>query len=81
MIATAENHRSYMPEATQPKEEHRSFTCRIPESLYNTIGDLANAEGVFVNVKINQLLRLGLGEHVSLDTALARLIKKEVVSG
>jgi len=67
-----------MPKATPPKEEHRSFTVRIPESLYNTIGDLANAEGVFVNVKVNQLLRLGLGEHVSLDAALARLLKKEV---
>jgi len=67
-----------MPKDTAPKEEHRSFTVRIPESLYNEIGDLANSEGVFVNVKVNQLLRLGLGQHVSLDTALARLLKKEV---
>lgn len=67
-----------MPKTTTPKEPHRSFTVRVPESLYNTIGDLANAEGVHVNVKVNQLLRLGLGQHVSLDAALARLLRKEV---
>lgn len=67
-----------MPKQTTPKEPHRSFTVRVPESLYNEIGDLANAEGVHVNVKVNQLLRLGLGQHVSLDAALARLLRKEV---
>ena len=69
-----------MSKTSQPKEEHRSFTVRIPESLYNRIGDLANSEGVYVNVKINQLLRLGLGEHVNIDAAIARMIKREVVS-
>jgi predicted HicB family RNase H-like nuclease len=64
-----------------PKEESRSFTVRIPESMYSEIGDLANADGVFVNTKVQQLLRLGLGKHVSLDAAVSRLIKKEVTSG
>jgi antitoxin component of MazEF toxin-antitoxin module len=63
-----------------PKEPHRSFTVRIPQTLYNTIGDLAIAEEVHVNVKVNQLLNLGLGKHVSLDRALARLIKREVTT-
>jgi predicted HicB family RNase H-like nuclease len=66
--------------AQPPKEPHRSFTVRIPESLYNRVGDLAIAEGVATNVKVNQLLRLGLGEHISLDAAVARLIKREVTS-
>lgn len=69
-----------MATSPQPKEDHRSLTVRIPHSLYNQIGDLANSEGVFVNVKVNQLLRLGLGQHVSLDKALARLIKQEVTA-
>lgn len=69
-----------MDDSSSSKEGHRSFTVRVPHSLYAKIGDLANAEGVFVNVKVNQLLQLGLGEHVSLDTALARLIKKEVTT-
>lgn len=67
-----------MVKPAAPKEPHRSFTVRVPESLYNTVGDLAIAEGVATNVKVNQLLRLGLGEHISLDAALARLLKKEV---
>jgi predicted HicB family RNase H-like nuclease len=69
-----------MAKAPAPKEPHKSFTVRIPESLYEEIGDLAIAEGIFINVKVNQLLRLGLNKHVSLDAALTRLIVKEVVS-
>lgn len=69
-----------MPKEPQSREPHRSFTVRVPESLYGRIGDMANAEGVFVNAKVNQLLILGLGEHISLDAALARLLAKEVTS-
>lgn len=64
-----------------PKEEHRSFTVRVPLSLYEQIGDLATADGVFVNQKVNQLLRLGMGHHVNLDQALARLLHREVTNG
>ena len=69
-----------MSKETKSREVHRSFTVRVPESLYSRIGDMANAEGVFVNAKVNQLLVLGLGEHVSLDAALARLLTKEVTT-
>lgn len=62
------------------KEEHRSFTVRVPLSLYVRIGDLASADGVFVNQKVNQLIRLGMGEHVNLDQAVARLLKRETVA-
>jgi predicted HicB family RNase H-like nuclease len=61
-----------------PKEPHRSFTVRVPESIYAKLGDMAHADGMHVNGKVNQLLRLGMGEHVSLDAAVARLIKREV---
>lgn len=67
-----------MPKDT--KEEHRSFTVRVPLSLYAKIGDLASADGVFVNQKVNQLIRLGMGEHINLDQAVARLLKKEMTS-
>ena len=63
---------------TTPKEPHRSFTVRIPESMYEKIGDMANAEGMHVNGKVNQLLALGMGEHINLDAAIARLIKREI---
>lgn len=62
------------------KEEHRSFTVRVPLSLYEKIGDLASSDGVFVNQKVNQLIRLGMGEHINLDQAVARLLKKEMTS-
>lgn len=69
-----------MPKEQKTHEPHRSFTVRIPESLYGRIGDMANAEKVFLNAKVNQLLVLGLGEHISLDAALARLLTKEVTA-
>ena len=62
------------------KEEHRSFTVRVPLSLYEKIGDLASSDGVFVNQKVNQLIRLGMGEHINLDQAVARLLNKEMSS-
>lgn len=68
-----------MPKAAAQPVPFRSFTVRIPETLYEKIGDLAQDDGVYVNVKVNQLLKLGLGEHISLDAAVARMLKKEVV--
>jgi len=69
-----------MARNTTPREEHRSFTVRIPESLYTEIGDLANADGMFVNTKVNQLIRLGLGRHVDLNAALARMLARDAIS-
>jgi hypothetical protein len=67
-----------MPETAQ-KETFRSFTLRIPTSLYCELSDLARSEGVFINQKANQLLRLGMGKHIDLNQALERLLKSEVV--
>ena len=61
-----------------PKETHRSFTVRVPMSLYLELGQMAEADGVFINQKANQLLRLGMGHHVSLDQALVRLLRTQV---
>lgn len=55
-------------------ETHRSFTVRIPIPLYLEIGQLAQDEDSNINAKVNQLLLLGLGKHVSLDAALRRLL-------
>jgi hypothetical protein len=55
-------------------ETHRSFTVRIPLSLYLEIGQLAQDEESNINAKVNQLLLLGLDKHISLDAALRRLM-------
>lgn len=55
-------------------ETHRSFTVRIPIPLYLELGQLAQDEGTNLNQKVNQLLSLGMGKHVSLDAALKRLL-------
>ena len=69
-----------MAKASPPTEEHRSFTVRFPQSIYEQIGTLAQADGMSATKKVTQLVRLGLGEHVNLDQAVARLLRKEVVS-
>lgn len=63
-----------MPKNPQPSETHRSFTVRIPISMYLQIGQLAQEEESNINAKVNQLLALGLGKHISLDAALRRLL-------
>jgi len=60
-------------------EPHRSFTVRVPLDLYIEIGDLARSEGSCVNKKVNQLIRLGMDKHISLDAALARLLRERVL--
>jgi predicted HicB family RNase H-like nuclease len=60
------------------QETHRSFTVRVPMSLYLSLAEMAQADGVFINQKANQLLRLGMGKHVSLDQAVLRLIKDKM---
>lgn len=61
-------------------ETHRSFTVRVPIPLYLEMGQLAQDEGTNLNQKVNQLLSLGLGKHVSLDAALRRLLVASVTS-
>lgn len=65
--------------ADNSQSTHRSFTVRVPLELYIKLGDMAKDDGVFINQKANQLLRLGMGQHVNLDQALARLLKTTVL--
>jgi hypothetical protein len=57
----------------------RSFTVRVPREMYTELAELAQADGQNLNAKVNQLLRLGMGKHVSLDQALRLLLIKAVV--
>ncbi len=57
-------------------EKHRSFTIRVPMSRYLELSELAEKEQTHLNVKVNQLLALGLGEQIKLDRVLARLIRR-----
>jgi len=67
-----------MAKDSQPADTHRSFTVRIPIEMYLQIGQLAQAEGSNINAKVNQLLKLGLGEHISLDAALRKLLAEKM---
>lgn len=60
---------------TSDTEKFRSFTVRVPQSLYLRMSSLAQNEELHLNKKVNQLLLLGLGEHIKLDDVLMRLIK------
>lgn len=64
-----------MPETAESRETHRSFTVRVPMSTYFKMANLANRDNMFLNQKVNQLLKLGLGEHISLDDALVVLLR------
>lgn len=57
----------------------RSFTIRVPDDLYLEMASAAQADGVALNQKANQLLKLGLGKHVSLQEAIARLLTNRVL--
>lgn len=61
------------------KAKFRSFTIRVPDDLYLEMAGAALADEVPLNQKANQLLRLGLGKHISLDSALRRLIQGKVL--
>ena len=56
------------------KPKYRSFTIRVPDDLYLALAKAAQADQIFLNQKANQLLRLGLGQHISLDNALRALL-------
>lgn len=57
----------------------RSFTIRVPDELYLEIATAAQSDGVALNQKANQLLKLGLGKHISLQEAIARMLTNKVV--
>jgi hypothetical protein len=59
-------------------QSHRSFTIRVPLERYIEMSDLAKADNTNLNAKVNELLTLGLGRNVSLEEAIARLLKREV---
>lgn len=59
--------------------KHRSFTVRMPIETYLEVASLALAEEVPMNNKVNQLVRLGLGKHISLDQAIKRLLGEKIM--
>lgn len=54
----------------------RGFTIRVPQELYLKLCECASSDDLTLNVKVNQLLRLGLGEHVNLNAVLAKMLVK-----
>jgi hypothetical protein len=43
---------------------------------YVKIADLAKESKTNMNVKVNELLVLGLGENINIEAALARLVRR-----
>ena len=60
--------------------DHRSLTVRVPSEVYFEVAKLAQDDEQNLNAKFNQLILLGLGKHISLDAALARLLKTAVIT-
>ncbi len=59
-----------------PRQTHRSFTVRVPMTRYLKIADLARESKSNLNVKVNDLLEIGLKENVNIEKALANLIRR-----
>lgn len=57
-------------------ETHRAFSIRVPMSLYLKISTMAQAEGVNLNAKMNQLIKLGLSGKIDLDEQLRQLLTR-----
>lgn len=57
-------------------QKFRSFTLRVPNKMYLELATRAQEAGVPLNQMANQLLKLGLGEQISLDEALRRMIMR-----
>lgn len=49
-------------------------------SRYVKIADLAAESNTNLNVKVNELLELGLGENIKIEEILARLIRRAVAN-
>lgn len=73
---STKDHRERKMAAASPTETHRSFTVRVPMSLYLEITQLAEEEETNINKKVTQLIRLGMGKHISLNDALRHLLVK-----
>lgn len=63
-----------MPDS--PRQTHRSFTVRVPMARYLKIAELAEESNSNLNVKVNELLELGLKENINIEQALSRLIRR-----
>jgi hypothetical protein len=61
-------------------ESHRSFTIRVPLARYSEMSDLARADNTNLNAKVNELLTLGMKQNISLNEAIAKFVKRMVVS-
>jgi hypothetical protein len=59
-----------------PTQTHRSFTVRVPMSIYSKITQLALESKTNMNTKVNELLELGLKENVRVEAILMRLVKR-----
>lgn len=55
-----------------------ALSVRIPKDTYFAVAELARSEGVDLNTKFNELVRMGLGENRSLTDALLRLVKQHL---
>lgn len=60
--------------------DRRALSIRVPSNLYCEIAALAQEEGVDLNTKINELIRMGLGEDKSLTKALRSMVKRHLIS-
>ena len=72
-----------MPDSTttapeKDKEDFRAFTVRVPLSQYIAMSTMARADKMNLNQKVTELLHLGMGKHISLDSALLRLLKDKI---
>ena len=69
----------------ESSKTHQSFTIRVPVAMYLDMAKLAQEEGLNLNQKVNQLLNLGLGKHISLNDSLRALLVRmttgDTVSG
>lgn len=59
--------------------DSRSFTIRVPLETYFELSRLAANDDENLNTKVNHVIRIGLGKHVSLDQALHKLLRNAVI--
>lgn len=56
------------------QQTSHSFTIRVPRDIYLELLECSSTDGVPMNVKVNQLLRLGLDKQVDLTETLLRMV-------
>lgn len=57
----------------------RALSIRVPTDIYCAVATLAQEEGIDLNSKLNELIRLGLGDHKSLTEALHAMVRKHMM--